>query len=63
MTSEEKSKIDAMSHVDLCKKWRFGLSGDPLLQGEAGTYLSDRLFKHFGGFTPEVSKSIGWGAL
>jgi len=55
-----KATIDAMSHRELCSLWRHGDSGNKLLQGEAGAYLKDRLFNHFGGFTPEISKSIGW---
>lgn len=54
-----KNQIDAMSHVALCKTWRFASVGDPLLQGEAGEYLKERLFVHFGGFTPQISKGIG----
>lgn len=56
-----KSQIDAMSHYELCRLWRFAEIGNPLLQGKTGDYFSYRLFKHFGGFTPEISKSLGWG--
>ena len=56
-----KVMIDAMPHEEMCRKWRFAALGDPLLQGAVGAYFSDRLFKHFGGFTPEISKRIGWG--
>jgi len=65
MTPEElqsgKQQIAAMSHYALCRMWRFAGSGNPLLQGELGDYFKDRLFKHFRGFTPEISKSLGWG--
>ena len=54
-----KAKIDAMSQEELCKKWRFATIGDPMLQGEAGEYFAKRL-KEAGGFTPEISKRIGW---
>lgn len=60
MTDQEKAKIDAMSHEEMCRHWRFAKVGDPLLQGEAGFYFKSRLFDHFGGFTPEISKRIGW---
>ena len=56
-----KSEIDKMGHYELCSKWRFAPSGDPLLQGEVGIYFKDRLFKHLGGFIPSISKSLGWG--
>jgi hypothetical protein len=57
---ELKSKIDELSHKELARIWRFGSSDNELLQGEAGEYFRDRLFKHFGGFNPSLSKGIGW---
>ena len=59
MTPEQKKQIDAMSHYELCRKWRFAKVGDPLLQGEAGEYFS-KVLKEKGGFTPEISKELGW---
>lgn len=55
-----KEKIDSMSHYELAYLWRFGDSSNELLQGEAGEYFKERLFKHFGGFNPSLSKKIGW---
>jgi len=55
-----KNEIDEMSHEQLAKLWRFGDSSDKYLQGDAGSYLKDRLFNHFGGFNPNLSKRIGW---
>jgi hypothetical protein len=60
LTPELKEKIDNMSHYDMCATWRFAKSGNPLIMGETGQYFEDRLFNHFGGFTPEISKSLGW---
>ncbi len=57
---ELKSKIDELSHKELARIWRFGSSDNELLQGEAGEYFRDRLFNHFGGFNPSLSKGIGW---
>ena len=60
MTTEElKARIDAMSHRDLCRIWRFAPSGDPLFQGEVGEYFVAKL-REKGGMTPEISKSLGW---
>lgn len=59
MTEEQKKQIDEMSQYELCKKWRFAPAGDPLLQGEVGEYFAAKL-KEKGGFTPEISKSLGW---
>lgn len=57
---EYKSKIDAMTHSELASLWRFGDSSNKLLQGKAGQYFKDRLFNHFGGFNPSLSKQLGW---
>lgn len=62
LTEEDKKEIDALSHEEMCRYWRFGNGkakwfdvGHP-----ASGYFKDRLFSHFGGFTPEISKRIGW---
>lgn len=60
IAEEQKKRIDKMSHYDLCYYWRHAKSDDKLLKGLTGEYLKERLFKHFGGFTPRISKSIGW---
>lgn len=57
---EYKPKIDAMTHEELATLWRHGSSDNKLFRGDAGRYFSDRLFKHFGGFNPSLSKSIGF---
>lgn len=65
MTEQErivvlKKQIDAMSHYDLCRRWRFASAGDPFFRGEVGEYFYEKLFKEKGGFTPEISKQLGW---
>lgn len=55
-----KKEIDQMSHEKLCHLWRFGDDSNKYLIGEVGKYFSDRLFNHFGGFNPSISKKIGW---
>ena len=59
MIEEIKKEIDLMSHEDMAKRWRFSKIGDPIFQGETGDYFIDR-FKILGGFTPTISKRIGW---
>lgn len=59
MTDEQKKIIDSMTQLQLCRKWRFALAGDPLFQGDTGDYFAKRL-KEMGGMTPEISKEIGW---
>ena len=59
MNEEQKKQIDKMSQYRMCYMWRFSPSGNPLLQGDAGEYFA-KILKEKGGFTPEISKSIGW---
>ena len=61
MTEKEKKEIDAMSHFEMCRLWRFGASGNPLFTGETGEYFEKRLFGHFGGFNSVISNQLGWG--
>ncbi|MBW8002648.1 MAG: hypothetical protein FVQ80_11605 [Planctomycetes bacterium] len=61
LTDGRKKTIDEMSHHQLCSYWRFAKTGAPLIMGECGDYFKKRLFEHFGGFTPEISKSLGFG--
>lgn len=58
LTKERKARMDAMSQYDMCRVWRFADSGDWMIMGECGDYFKMRLFNHFGGFTPEISKAL-----
>lgn len=59
MTEEQKKEIDSMTQYQLCSRWRFSKAGDPIFQGEAGEYFA-KVLKEKGGFTPAISKSLGW---
>lgn len=62
MTEQEKKlceEIDQLDQYALCKLWRFSPSGHPYFQGSVGEYFQAKL-KEKGGFTPEISKSLGW---
>ena len=59
LDEELKKRIDSMSREDMARAWRFAPSGDPRFQGAAGKYFEER-FKELGGFSPEISKKIGW---
>lgn len=64
LTKEEKEieKINSMSHVEMCRMWRFASAGHPYFDMTKPFHkvFEERLFKHFGGFTPEISKEIGY---
>lgn len=55
------TEISQMDHFTMCRYWRFGPPGteiyfrSDLPTGEA---FKSRLFEHFGGFTPEISKQL-----
>lgn len=61
---EALARIEQLDHYEMCRLWRFYPVGEDnvyfrsdLPTGEA---FKNRLFQHFGGFTPEISKSLGF---
>lgn len=59
---KNKREIDELSHMGMCRIWRFG-GGKPEWfdsTNPLSKYFKERLFDHFGGFTPEISKILGW---
>ena len=63
-TQEEKqsliNKINEMSHYEMCSAWRFSEPGNPIFCEPEIYKIFKEKFDKFGGFTPEISKSIGW---
>ncbi len=59
---KEIAKINQMSHYDMCSLWRTAPAGHQYLDSTLpyANIFKERLFNHFGGFTSEISKSIGW---
>lgn len=57
-----KIEVDSFTHEEMCSMWRFGSSRTIFFDNTTliSKYFQDRLFVHFGGFTPEISKKIGW---
>jgi hypothetical protein len=58
---EAKKEIDKMSQYELCRLWRFlPASSNGLFSNiEVAEYLKKKL-EEKGGFTPEISKQLGW---
>lgn len=57
----EKAKIDALSHLEMAKLYRFAPSGHPYF--DSAMVVSQYFFGRWvrlGGMTPELSKQIGW---
>lgn len=57
----EKNKIDAMTQMDMARLWRFAPNGHPYFDTHLPLYEHfAKRFKLLGGFTPIVSKTLGW---
>ena len=54
-------EVDQMTHEQLCRIWRFAPAGTLKIGDPVTERFQERLFKEFGGFTPAISKRIGWG--
>jgi hypothetical protein len=54
-------EISTMTHVQMARLYRFSPIGDPLFDKSLPIFnaFMER-FKAFGGFTPAISKEIGW---
>ena len=61
LTEALKNQIDSMSHLEICRAWRFAKPDDPRVAGMAGEYLARRI-EFLGGFTSAISSQIGWDA-
>ena len=63
LTESNKAIIERKSYYELLERWRFGISGDPWLQGETGTYWARRMAelkaKDPSGAVSD-SKALGW---
>jgi len=53
-------QVDVATHYQICGWWRFLKSPKDDKQVKIMNRIGERL-KEFGGFTPEISKSLGWG--
>lgn len=60
LSAAEREKIDQMTHEELARAWRFEPMEAAFWHGEVGEYAQKRLFTHFGGIPPHISKKIGW---
>ena len=52
-----------MSHYEMCRLWRFAPTGSEIYFRSdliTGVTFKHKLFEVYGGFTPEISKELGW---
>lgn len=57
----EINKINNMSREEMYYLWRFAPTGHPYFQNKNElSEVFEKRFKELGGFSPEISKNIGW---
>ena len=58
---EEKNRINSMSREEMARLWRFAPAGHPYFDS-SGPYwkIFKERFDSLGGWSPSVSKSVGW---
>ena len=60
-TKKWEDEIDRMSQMAMARLRRFATSGHPVFDRRLGLYKRfEKRFKELGGFTPAISKAIGW---
>lgn len=58
---KEIEKINQMSQIEMARLWRFAPSGHPWFDKTKPFFeVFNKRFKELGGFTPTISKAIGW---
>ena len=58
---EEIDTINQMDRIEMCWLWRFAPSGHKYFDMTKPFFeVFDKRFKELGGFSPEISKLIGW---
>ncbi len=66
LTEELKREIDGKTILEILRNARFGLLGDPMLEGESGRYWMDRmkeLRSEDNAAFVAASKMLGWGRM
>lgn len=56
-------EIEGMDHFEMCHLWRNAPAGSEIYFRSdlpTGEAFKDRLFQHFGGFTPQISRELGF---
>lgn len=59
--SDFATEINNLDHEQMAYLWRFSKAGHPYFRSDLPLFeLFNKRFKEFGGWTPEISKKIGW---
>lgn len=58
------NRINKMSHMEMASLWRFAPLGHPFFDKSLPYYTEfKKRFDELCGFTPEISKEVGWNKL
>lgn len=58
----EKAKINRMTRLEMCRLYRFAEPGHPYFSTTKPFWdVFEKRFNELGGFSPEISKQLGWG--
>ena len=60
MLAKMRADIDALDRFEMAQLWRYGPSSHPYFQPPLGDYFKKRFYEDLRGFSPEISKSLGW---
>jgi len=62
IVTQWKEEISTMSREDMARLYRFAKAGHPVFDSTLPLYnIFKKRFAELGGFSPEISKKIGWG--
>lgn len=61
--AEMLAKINAMTHEEMARAWRFAPLCDPMFTDPHYHEVFKARFESLGGMTTEMSKRIGWGGI
>lgn len=63
LNQKEVDKINNMTQMEMARLWRFSPSGHPYFDTTKPFFeIFKKRFHELGGFTPAISKAIGWKA-
>lgn len=62
-TAQYTAQINGFDQYEMCRQWRFSKPGTyPWFDTQSPLWpIWEKRFKELGGFTPAISKSLGWG--
>ena len=53
-------EVEQMTRLELCRLWRFARAGEFWERGNPISEAAKKRLDTLGGFSPEISKQIGW---